>query len=186
VRSCPVFDTRTRYPVIYADPPWRFEPYSRKTGMDRAADSHYGTMTLEEICALPVRELAADDAILYLWATVPMLPEALKVIEVWGFTYRSNFSWHKDKCGTGYWNRNQHEHLLVATRGRIPAPAPGARVSSVIEAPRGRHSAKPDAAYEMIEDAFPDLPRIELFARARRDGWAAAWGNELGAEMTEP
>jgi N6-adenosine-specific RNA methylase IME4 len=107
-----------------------------------------------------------------------MLPEALKVIEAWGFTYRSGFSWHKDKRGTGYYNRNQHEHLLVATRGKIPAPAPNARVSSVIAAPRGRHSEKPAAAYELIERAFPALPKIELFARARRDGWEA-WGNEI-------
>jgi N6-adenosine-specific RNA methylase IME4 len=107
-----------------------------------------------------------------------MLPAALQVIAAWGFAYRSGFSWHKDKIGTGYWNRNQHELLLIATRGRIPAPPPEARVSSVISAPRGRHSQKPQAVYEMIERTYPDLPKIELFARARRDGWRS-WGNEI-------
>src|SRR5262249_46156584 len=99
------------YGVIYADPPWRFEPYSRESGMDRAADNHSPTMDLAAIKALPVP--AADDCILFLWATAPMLPQALDVMAAWGFTYKSQFVWAKDKIGTGYWNRNQHELLLV-------------------------------------------------------------------------
>ncbi|HEY1878466.1 MAG TPA: MT-A70 family methyltransferase [Caulobacteraceae bacterium] len=167
-----------RYGVIYADPPWSFTPYSTETGMDRAADNHYPTMTVEAIAALPVP--AAEDAVLFLWATVPMLPEALAVMAAWGFAYKSHFVWVKDKVGTGYWSRNRHELLLIGTRGSVPAPAPGDQYESVISAARGEHSAKPFAFREMIDDLFPTLPRIELFARGESYvGWDA-WGNEAG------
>ena len=163
------------YPVIYADPPWRFEPYSRDSGLDRSADNHYQTMTLEELKELKVP--AAPNAVLFMWATNPMLPEAIALMQAWGFTYKSNFAWVKDKPGTGYWNRNRHELLLVGTRGNIPAPAPGEQYHSVISASRGRHSAKPAAFVEMIDDMFQELEGIELFARGPRLGWDV-WGNE--------
>jgi N6-adenosine-specific RNA methylase IME4 len=163
------------YGVIYADPPWRFEPYSRDTGMDRAADNHYPTMTVDDICALNVP--AADNCVLFLWRTAPMLREALRVMEAWGFEYRTEFIWSKNKSGTGYWNRNRHEVLMVGVRGKVPAPAPGEQYDSVIEAVVGEHSAKPDVFAKMIEEMFPHLPRIELFARAPRRGWDT-WGNE--------
>ena len=89
------------YNVIYADPPWRFEPYSRETGMDRAADNHYPTMTTDELCALEIP--SSHDCILFLWATAPMLREALRVMEEWGFNFRSHWIWLKDRIGTGYW-----------------------------------------------------------------------------------
>lgn len=165
-----------QYGVIYADPPWRFEPFSRETGMDRAADNHYPTMTLEDIKALPVP--AADDCVLFLWATVPMLPQALEVMVAWDFAYRSHFIWEKGELGTGYWNRNCHEVLLVGTRGDIPAPGPGSQYASIIEAGAGEHSAKPFAFREAIEDMFPTLPRLEMFARESWDGWDS-WGNEV-------
>jgi N6-adenosine-specific RNA methylase IME4 len=167
------------YGVIYADPPWRFQVYSEDTGMDRAADNHYPTMDLAAINALEVP--AAPDCVLFLWATVPMLPEALTVMSTWGFTYKSNFAWRKDKAGTGFWNKNKHELLLIGTRGNIPAPAPGDQFESVIEAPRGEHSTKPFSFREMIEEMFPTLPRIELFARERFAGWDV-WGYEAPAE----
>jgi N6-adenosine-specific RNA methylase IME4 len=166
-----------RYGVIYADPPWRFQSYSDDTGMDRAADNHYPTMTIEAIAALRVP--AADDAVLFLWATVPMLRQALDVMEqAWGFQYKSHFVWIKDKAGHGFWNFNKHELLLIGTRGSIPAPAPGDQFESAIPAPRGKHSAKPFAFREMIEEMFPTLPKIELFAREKFTGWDA-WGNEI-------
>jgi len=161
--------------VIYADPPWRFEPYSRDTGMDRAADNHYPTMTLDDLLVLPVP--AASDAVLFLWATVPMLPEALDVMAAWGFAYKSHYVWVKDRIGTGYWTRNQHELLLIGTRGDIPAPAPGEQYASVVSAAVGEHSAKPAMFAEMIEEMFPNLPAVELFARGPRLGWTV-WGNE--------
>lgn len=171
-----------KYGVILADPEWRFEVYSRETGMDRAADNHYPTSTTEEIAARPVESIAADDCVLFLWATVPMLPDALCVMQEWGFSYKSHCIWSKDRIGTGYWFRNKHELLLVGTRGKIPAPAMGTQFHSVIDAPVGAHSAKPDIFAEMIEAYFPTLPKIELNRRGpARPGWDA-WGNEAVGE----
>jgi N6-adenosine-specific RNA methylase IME4 len=166
-----------RYGVIYADPEWRFEVYSRETGMDLTADNHYPTSPTEKICNRSVSDIAADDCVLFLWATVPMLPQALKVMETWGFAYKSHCTWTKDRIGTGYWFRNKHELLLVGTKGNVPAPAPGTQWPSAIGAPRGRHSEKPEKFYELIEGYFPNLPKIELNARRSRAGWDA-WGYE--------
>jgi N6-adenosine-specific RNA methylase IME4 len=167
-----------RYGVIYADPEWRFEPWSRDSGMDRAADNHYPTSTVEAICARDVASIAADDAVLFLWATAPMLPEGLAVLAAWGFKYVSHLVWVKDRIGTGYWSRNKHELLLIGTRGKIPAPAMGTQWESAILAPLGVHSAKPECFCELIEQYFPTLPRIELNRRGpARPGWDA-WGNE--------
>ncbi len=167
-----------KFGVILADPEWRFEPYSRDTGMDRAADNHYPTSETDVICARPVHDIAADDCALFLWATVPMLPDALRVMAAWGFEYKSHMVWKKDRLGTGYWFRNQHELLLVGMRGdRLPAPAPGTQFPSLIEAPLGEHSEKPDVFYEVIERYFPNLAKIELNARRARSEWHA-WGNE--------
>ncbi|CAN7550576.1 MT-A70 family methyltransferase [Pararhizobium sp. LjRoot238] len=166
-----------RYGVILADPPWRFEPYSRETGMDRAADNHYPTMHTTDIADLGRNPPAARECALFLWATAPMMPDALKVMMLWGFQYKSQIIWNKGHIGTGYWVRNAHEHLLIGTRGNIPAPAPGEQPQSVIAAPRGVHSAKPEVFYDIIERMFPSLPKIELFARSARKGWDR-WGNE--------
>lgn len=170
-----------RYGVIYADPPWRFEPMSRDTGLDRSADNHYPCAGTEEIRGLAVDELAADDAALFLWATVPMLPDALLVMTAWGFAYRSHVIWKKvypgNQKGTGYWFRNEHELLLVGARGKVPAPAPGTQWGSVINAPVGRHSEKPGQFRQLIETYYPSLPRIELFGRAAAEGWDV-WGYE--------
>jgi N6-adenosine-specific RNA methylase IME4 len=95
-------------------------------------------------------------------------------MEAWGFNYKSQFIWVKDRAGTGYWNRNQHEILLLGTRGNVPAPAPGEQYPSTITAPVTTHSTKPDAFAEMIEAMFPTLPRIEMFARKKKDGTAGA------------
>jgi N6-adenosine-specific RNA methylase IME4 len=134
-------------------------------------------MTLEEICALPVVDLATDDAMLYLWATAPKLAECMQVITAWGFEYRTNIVWDKEVIGMGYHARNQHEILLIAKRGEIPPPEAGKQPSSVHRERRGEHSAKPEFYYEMIEGAYPQLPKIELFCRAPREGWAV-WGNQ--------
>lgn len=168
-----------KFGVILADPEWRFEPWSRKTGMDRSADNHYPTSCTEVIAARDVRSIAADDSILWLWATVPMLPQALIVMGAWGFDYKSHFVWAKDRIGTGYWNRNKHELLLIGTRGHIPAPAPGCQWASLLDAPVGVHSAKPEKFYELIEFYFPTLTKMELNRRGPpRKGWSA-WGNEV-------
>jgi N6-adenosine-specific RNA methylase IME4 len=170
-----------RYGVVLGDPPWRFEPYSRITGMDRAAENHYPTQTLEDVKALDVLSIAAPDCALFLWATWPMLPQALEVMAAWGFAFKTGAPWVKDRIGTGYWFRNQSELLLVGTRGRIPAPAMGTQRPGLISAPVREHSRKPDEVYELIESYFPNLPKIELHARAHapRTGWDH-WGLETG------
>ena len=176
--SCILALPNQRYGVILADPGWRFEPYSRETGLARAADNHYVTEPTNRIEALDIPSIAAKDCCLFLWATAPMLPDALRVMASWGFQYKSQFVWVKDRIGTGYWTRNKHEHLLIGTRGQIPAPAPGTQWSSVIEAPVRAHSEKPERFFEMIEASFPELPKIELYRRGvAREGWDA-WGLE--------
>jgi len=169
-----------KYGGVLGDPPWRFEPWSRITGMDRAAENHYPTASLAAIKALDVAGIAAADCVLFLWATAPMLPHAIEVMEAWGFTYKTCAVWAKDRIGTGYWLRNRHELLLIGTRGNPPAPAPGTQWPSLIQAPVREHSRKPDEVYALIESYFPTLPKIELFARHARPGWDR-WGSEAGS-----
>lgn len=174
-----------KFGVILADPEWRFEPWSRESGMDRAADNHYPTSCTEVIAARDVPSIAADDCVLFLWATVPMLPQALLVMSTWGFDYRSQFVWVKDRIGTGYWTRNQHELLLIGVRGNPPAPAPGTRESSVIQAPAAEHSAKPEIILDYVDGWYPTLPKIELNRRGPpRPGWQA-WGYEAEEPQRE-
>jgi N6-adenosine-specific RNA methylase IME4 len=168
-----------RYGVIYADPPWRFQAYSRATGEDRNASNHYATSTLEEIKAIDAGSLAAKDSVLFLWAITPMLPQALEVMARWGFEYKSHFIWAKDRVGLGFWNRGKHELLLIGTRGKIPAPAPGTQFHSLLEAPVSRHSEKPALFRKVIERYYPTLPRLELFARGEAPPAWDVWGAEV-------
>jgi N6-adenosine-specific RNA methylase IME4 len=178
-----VLPSERRYPIIYADPPWDYSLYNETTGSARAAAEHYPTMKLSEICALPVADLATQHAVLFLWTTAPLLPEALEVLKAWGFTYKTNAVWVKHAQGLGFFVRGQHELLLIATCGDMPCPLPANRPPSVIQAPRREHSQKPDEAYELIEAMYPELPKIELFARNVRPWWSA-WGNQI-AEAAE-
>ena len=162
------------FAVIYADPPWT---YDSSESDNRVIENHYPTMSLDDICALDVKSVAHDDAILFLWTTSPKLQDAFKVLDAWGFSYRTCAVWDKEKIGMGYYFRQQHEILLIATRGNIPAPAAEHRPSSVIRSPREEHSRKPKVVYEMIEKMYPQLPKIELFARNARSGWSR-WGNQ--------
>jgi N6-adenosine-specific RNA methylase IME4 len=141
-------------------------------------------MELDEIKALDVP--AADDSVLFLWATSPKLAEALEVMDAWGFTYRTCMVWVKDRIGMGYYARQKHELLLVGARGSLPAPEPENRPSLVFESPRGDHSKKPDLFYQLIETMYPEYDdlRMELFARQRREGWEP-WGFEASAEPFE-
>jgi N6-adenosine-specific RNA methylase IME4 len=164
----------SNYDVILADPPWRYD-FSRSAS--RAIERQYPTMTPDELKAIPVGEWAAPDSVLFLWATAPKLPLALEVMATWGFTYRTNAVWDKGLIGMGYYFRGQHEHLLIGNRGKPRLPVASTRQSSVIHERRTRHSAKPVAAYEAIEGMYPHARKLELFARAGRNGWDA-WGNE--------
>jgi N6-adenosine-specific RNA methylase IME4 len=169
----------TRYPVIYADPPWKFGVHSEVTGRDKSPENHYPTMTTLEICALweQIGSPAKKDAVLFLWATNPMLPDALRVMEAWGFTYVHHWIWDKEIAGTGYWGRDRHELLLIGRRGEPAAPLPGSQPNTVHREAKGRHSAKPDFFAETIERLYPDMPRLEMFCRTPRPGWTA-WGFE--------
>jgi N6-adenosine-specific RNA methylase IME4 len=165
--------------VFVADPPWPWE--AQETGMDRSPDNHHAAMTLEDIKALPVPSIAADHAGLWLWATVPLLPEALELVKAWGFKYSPHYIWAKESIGAGYRNRNQHEILLHGVKGNFPAPAESVRKSSLIVAPRGAYSAKPESVLEMIEAQYGPLPKLELFRRGKaRTGWSV-WGAEAVA-----
>ena len=170
------------YGVILCDPPWEFRVYSDATGSGRTAASHYPTMTPEQLRALDVPSLAAPDCVLFMWATPATLAQAVHLIEAWGFEYKTEAVWAKDKIGLGFWFRNQHESVLVATRGSPPCPAHGTQFSSLFDARRDKHSTKPTFIHNVIEAYFPNLPKIELFARgAARDDWSA-WGNEAPLE----
>jgi N6-adenosine-specific RNA methylase IME4 len=157
-------------PVVYADPPWQ---YGNTSGVS-AAEDEYPTLPLADICALVAP--ATPDAVLFLWATSPLLPEALQVITAWGFSYKGSMVWDKD-MGTGNWVLNCHELLLIAVRGDMPCPAPANRPKSVVHAPRGGHSAKPEEFAALIDRMYPGLPKVEMFARRARSGWTV-WGNE--------
>lgn len=161
--------------LLYGDPPWRYEHVETES---RAIENQYPTMSLDEICALSVP--AADDAVLFLWATSPKVAEAIRVIDAWGFNYRTCAVWDKELIGMGYYFRQQHELLLVAAKGSLPVPLPSARPSSVIRERRGGHSEKPERVYELLEAMYPtftERDRVELFARRVRPGWSV-WGNE--------
>jgi len=159
-----------QYNVIYADPPWRYEFSETKT---RSIETHYPSMSLKDICDMKIP--STENAILYLWATNPKLEEALQVVKAWGFTYKTNMVWVKDKIGMGYWFRGQHELLLTATKGTFSPPESSIRRSGVLVAPRRKHSQKPDEVYEIIESYFPQGKYLELFSREQRDGWTM-WG----------
>ena len=163
-----------RYPVIYVDPPWRYEHAESES---RAIENQYPTMSLDEIKEMEIGAIAFNDCILFMWATSPKLAEAFEVLQAWGFSYRTCAVWDKQKIGMGYYFRQQHELLLVAVRGNPPTPSPADRPSSVFSYPRGQHSAKPHEVYELIEAMYPTLPKLEMFCRSPRTGWGV-WGNQ--------
>jgi N6-adenosine-specific RNA methylase IME4 len=173
--------TDKTYPVLLVDPPWDFCK-GIKTTANRSMDNHYPCMSLEEIMALPVSKLATDAAVLFLWTTSAHLAIAMQVIQAWGFAYKSHLVWVKQSIGMGFYFRNKHETLLVAARGEMPAPLPSNRPASLIRAPRGKHSEKPAFVHKLIERMYPDLPKIELFARVPVPGWAS-WGNQAPASV---
>jgi ParB/RepB/Spo0J family partition protein len=161
------------FDIILADPPWRYE-VSHLRG---SPENHYQTMSTEAICELTIP--SSENAVLFLWATNPMLKDALKVMESWGFQYKTNLVWVKNHMGVGFWFRGQHELLLVGVKGNVSPPEQQDRYSSCLNAPVREHSQKPDEVYEIIEKMFPTAKaRLELFARNKRESWEA-WGNEV-------
>ncbi len=177
----------SRYRTIVADPPWRYTKTGKRiegrmAGRGGGAERHYTTLSMDEIAALPISELAAEQAHLYLWVTNPKLYSGpAEIVKAWGFDYITLLTWVKTGApGLGWYFRGATEHVIFATRGKLGIPS-GLRESNVITAPRGRHSAKPGAFYDLVERVSPN-PRIELFARERRLGWDA-WGAEVDSDV---
>lgn len=170
------------FDLIMVDPPWQFTARSAKGVTAKSAGGQYRCMSLGDIAALPVAALAARDCLLWLWATNPMLPEALSVMETWGFIYKTGGHWVKRTrhgklaFGTGYVLRCAGEPFLIGTIGR---PRTTRSVRSVIEGLLREHSRKPEEAFAEAERLMPEAQRIEVFSRASRPGWAT-WGNEAG------
>ncbi len=174
------------FPIIYADPPWRFGVYSEETGREKSAENHYPTMDTASISAL-LAEIGSPftpDALLFLWATNPMLLDAVGVMRSWGFTYVHHWIWDKEVAGTGYWGRDRHELLLIGKRGNPPAPLAGTQPETVHRERKGKHSAKPTWFAEQIERLYPDVPKLELFCRSPRPGWDA-WGYEAAGRAEQ-
>ena len=163
-----------KYRVIYADPPW---PYALSLSENYGgAINHYPAMSIEEIKALPINELADENSILFLWATSPLLPAGLDVLNAWGFRYTSSFVWDKVKHNVGNYNSVRHEFLLVGVKGSC-LPEKGKLYDSVVSEERTEHSVKPNTFRKIIEDLYPSGEKIELFARQANEGWAV-WGNQ--------
>ncbi len=175
-----------KFPIIYADPPWRFGVFSEVTGRDKSPENHYPTMSTHDICGLfeKIGTPAKQDAILFLWATNPMLPDAFKVMEAWGFAYVHHWIWDKEVAGTGYWGRDRHELLLIGKRGKPLAPLPGTQPHTVHREQKGRHSAKPDFYADTIDRLYPNVPKLEMFSRSERVGWTS-WGFEAAPDAQE-
>jgi N6-adenosine-specific RNA methylase IME4 len=177
-----------RFRTILADPPWRFENRTGKMAPEHRRLARYQTMTLDDICALPVEGIAAEPAHLYLWAPNALLPEALRVMEAWGFRYKSNLVWHKvrkdggsDGRGVGFYFRNVTELVLFGVRGKNARTlAPGRRQVNLVATRKREHSRKPDEQYRIIESCSPG-PYLELFARGTRKAWIT-WGNQAATD----
>jgi len=173
-----------RFGTILADPPWRFANRTGKMAPEHKRLSRYETMSIEEICALPVGEVARERAHLYLWVPNALLPWGLQALAAWGFTYKSNIVWHKvrkdggsDGRGVGFYFRNVTELILFGVRGKnIRTLAPGRRQVNLLATRKQEHSRKPDEQYAIIE-ACSEGPYLELFARGRREGWTS-WGDQ--------
>ena len=175
LKKIPAGKLEGKYNVLLADPPWQYAQNS--TSMRGVADDHYPTMTVEEIQALPVKEITLDNAVLFLWATTSMLKEAISVIEAWGFKFKTSMVWVKSYIGTGFYVRSKHEIILIGIKGSF-LPMTMDLPESVFFADKDKHSKKPSKIYDIIESMYPEQRKVELFARNLRKDWAS-WGNEI-------
>lgn len=174
-----------KFNILYADPPWKYE----RNKVQGAAENHYPTMSIEQLCALDVEKITDENCTLFLWSTFPFLPEALRLIKAWGFTYKTAaFVWLKQNrknkdwfFGLGFWTRGNAEICLLATKGKPQRKS--AKVSQLIISLIDKHSKKPDIVREKIVELMGDLPRIELFARQTTPGWEV-FGNEVKSSIT--
>lgn len=171
--------TGAKFGCIYSDPPWLYD----NQGTRAATGNHYGGMTIDELCALPVRDLAADDAHLHLWTTNGFIFEAPRIFAAWGFEFRSSLVWVKPQMGIGNYWRNSHEFLLTAIRGDAKRFNDHS-LKSWLECDRAAHSAKPEQVRAMLEKASPG-PYLEMFGRRAAQGWTV-WGNQIERNLFMP
>ena len=166
-----------KYRVVYADPPWCYN--DKRDGNTTGAEDHYPSMTIEELCELPVKDITEENAVLFLWVTSPMLEECFQVIKKWGFKYKSSFVWDKVKHNMGHYNSVRHELLLICTKGSCLPDVP-TLFDSVVSIERSeKHSEKPEKFREIIDTLYPHGRRIELFARKKASERWDIWGNEV-------
>lgn len=186
-----IYKTDKQYNLIYADPPWRYNKRNNaKTKFGKGANGHYNLMTMQDIKALPIPKIAAEDCALFMWVTFPYLDEQIKLFEQWGFKYTTlGFSWVKTNpkngkpfFGIGYYAKSNCEVCLMGIKGKMKPVSN--YVSSCVISPRREHSRKPDEVRARIVKLFGDVPRIELFARQRAEGWDC-WGNQCEEEKFE-
>lgn len=176
------------FSTVLADPPWQFQNRTGKVAPEHRRLARYPTLSLADVCALPVSDVVKSTAHLYLWVPNALLPDGLQVMESWGFRYKTNIVWHKirkdggpDGRGVGFYFRNVTELLLFGVRGaNARTLAAGRRQVNYIATRKREHSRKPDEQYELIESCSPG-PYLELFARGRRENWSA-WGNQATDE----
>lgn len=175
-----------KFQIIYADPPWSYQNGGVPQG---GVNKEYPTMKLQDIKNLPINTISADTSVLLLWATFPQLKEALEVIEAWGFKYKTlGFSWLKtNKDGTpffgiGYYAKSNQEVCLLGVKGKAHSLVKSNSVSSFVSTGRTKHSEKPQIFRDKIIELFGDIPRIELFARQKTEGWNV-WGNEVESDI---
>ena len=164
-----------KYKIIYADPAWKYND-KQNTPKLGGAVKHYQTMTIKELCNLPVKFLIEDNAVLFIWTTSPLLEETFAVIKAWGFKYKSSFVWDKIKHNMGHYNSVRYELLLICTKGSC-TPEIKKLFDSVVSIERTKHSKKPKYFADLIDTIYPSGNRIELFARDVKQGWDV-WGNE--------
>lgn len=179
------------YKTILADPPWQFSNKTGKMAPEHRRLNRYRTMTLEEIKSLPVSQIAASEAHLYLWVPNALILEGLEVMKRWGFTYKTNIVWHKirkdggpDGRGVGFYFRNVTELVLFGARGQLRTAKPGRTQVNFIATRKREHSRKPDELYRMVESCSYK-PFLELFSRHSRKGWTC-WGNEVDESPVSP
>jgi N6-adenosine-specific RNA methylase IME4 len=164
-----------KFQIFYADPPWKYGNSMPEYFTEQA--NHYSLMTIEEICNMPILEMADKNAALFMWVTSPILEEAFQVVNAWGFEYKTSFIWDKIKHNMGHYSSVRHEILLLCIRGSYPKESNNLR-DSVYSEERTKHSKKPDYFYELIEEMYPNSNKIELFSRNKREGWHS-YGNQI-------
>lgn len=180
-----------KYNIIYADPPWHYQVWSKK-GASRTAETYYNTMSMDELKSLPINEISEDNSVLFMWVTYPLLLEGIELMKSWGFMYKTcAFSWvklNKNKptpfVGMGYYTRANNEICLLGVKGK-PLERKSHKVQQVVMTPIREHSRKPDEVRDRIVELFGDLPRVELFCRHPAEGWDS-FGNEIdGKDIKE-